>query len=640
MKKIRLILTMIIIIIMLSNSCIALSINMNNINDSEDCNNITLMSNVNYDFDNQYAVILMGPTHTQPDYEEKTQGLQSMYDTLHDYYSFSDENIIVMFRKDIWDEHPSFDMSIVDEDSSMYKFEEIMHTFSQDGSNPLGDNDLLFIFWFSHGGPSGDGDSYVQAFYEEGSSYINIGDEAFADFFKDINDGLLVISISACNSGGLIDELSSENRIIFTSADAESPSFFYRFGLSEGLKGYADFHPEIGNQDGIVSIDEAYRYADIIIDSDFGLLDDNHDTVGHNHRDVGYDPNNPNKDGHLAAQIALGPLKFWAKISGPNNGQPKEEINFKGYAVGGNPTYSYHWEFDDGTTSNMQNPTHKYDLWGTYNVILTATDSSGDIASDEFEIFIQGKADLECNGNLHFEWVNKDDTLRGNFIVKNIGDPESLLSWSVNNMNLNYASVSFNPKSGIGLTPEDGEVTIKVTIHIETDIYSCNAWIETVNLDDGQDYDDDVGLYLFKLGSKLECSGSICPDKKVEPGNVIDTSFTVENTGPSNTWLNWEIESYPEWGTWTFKPDHGSNLEPSDGKITVDVEIEIPNDESEEFIGKITVVNADRANNKETIDVSIRTVKNKAYIYCLIQKIVERFLPLQQLLRNLNLPAF
>lgn len=35
------------------------------------------------------------------------------------------------------------------------------------------------------------------------------------------------------------------------------------------------------------------------------------------------------------------------------------------------------WDFGDGTTSNEQNPKHKYSINGTYQVTLTATDSYG-----------------------------------------------------------------------------------------------------------------------------------------------------------------------------------------------------------------------------------------------------------------------
>ncbi|HOS82928.1 MAG TPA: PKD domain-containing protein [Methanolinea sp.] len=42
----------------------------------------------------------------------------------------------------------------------------------------------------------------------------------------------------------------------------------------------------------------------------------------------------------------------------------------------GNPT-SWSWNFGDGTTSTLQNPTHTYTTPGTYTVALRITTASG-----------------------------------------------------------------------------------------------------------------------------------------------------------------------------------------------------------------------------------------------------------------------
>ncbi len=41
-----------------------------------------------------------------------------------------------------------------------------------------------------------------------------------------------------------------------------------------------------------------------------------------------------------------------------------------------NPT-SWSWDFDDGNTSDLQNPTHTFTADGEYNVCLTASNSAG-----------------------------------------------------------------------------------------------------------------------------------------------------------------------------------------------------------------------------------------------------------------------
>lgn len=43
----------------------------------------------------------------------------------------------------------------------------------------------------------------------------------------------------------------------------------------------------------------------------------------------------------------------------------------------GTPIVSWFWDFEDGTTSNLQNPSHLYQFAGTYPVNLTITDANG-----------------------------------------------------------------------------------------------------------------------------------------------------------------------------------------------------------------------------------------------------------------------
>jgi hypothetical protein len=66
-----------------------------------------------------------------------------------------------------------------------------------------------------------------------------------------------------------------------------------------------------------------------------------------------------------------------------------EVIQFNGSASGGIEPYSWNWSFDDGNFSNDQNPTHSYSSEGEYEVILTVTDDTGAIATDETKVEIK-----------------------------------------------------------------------------------------------------------------------------------------------------------------------------------------------------------------------------------------------------------
>jgi len=51
-----------------------------------------------------------------------------------------------------------------------------------------------------------------------------------------------------------------------------------------------------------------------------------------------------------------------------------EVITFTNTTVDGN---TYEWNFGDGTTSTLENPTHSYENAGIYNVLLTSFSKNG-----------------------------------------------------------------------------------------------------------------------------------------------------------------------------------------------------------------------------------------------------------------------
>jgi outer membrane protein assembly factor BamB len=91
--------------------------------------------------------------------------------------------------------------------------------------------------------------------------------------------------------------------------------------------------------------------------------------------DYGIDPY-----GYLHA-FGLGSLR--AEAGGPYSGLASHTpTQFFGIVFGGQPPYTYSWDFGDGNTSDELEPIHLYRNFDTYNVTFTVTDHEGNYSID------------------------------------------------------------------------------------------------------------------------------------------------------------------------------------------------------------------------------------------------------------------
>jgi len=81
----------------------------------------------------------------------------------------------------------------------------------------------------------------------------------------------------------------------------------------------------------------------------------------------------------------------------PDSGQIPLPVSFTANVAGGNPPFTYSWNFGDGNTSTDQNPSHTFTIAGTYNVSVTVQDFDGDIASDI--VVVQAASDSQPVAN-------------------------------------------------------------------------------------------------------------------------------------------------------------------------------------------------------------------------------------------------
>jgi hypothetical protein len=132
----------------------------------------------------------------------------------------------------------------------------------------------------------------------------------------------------------------------------------------------------------------------------------------------------------------------------------------------------------------------------------------------------------------------------------------------------------------------------------------------------------------------LSCAGSL-NWASITPGDTVTGTFTVSNVGDAGSLLNWEIQSYPSWGTWTFTPESGVGLTPEAGAVTVTVEVVAPMDKNTEFTGQVVLVNSDNSSDTCIIEVVLATpVSYQSPFMVFIQRLVQRF-PLLAFIFNL-----
>jgi rhodanese-related sulfurtransferase len=112
------------------------------------------------------------------------------------------------------------------------------------------------------------------------------------------------------------------------------------------------------------------------------------------------------------------------------------------------------------------------------------------------------------------------------------------------------------------------------------------------------------------LEPDLDASGSLTWNK-VDPGSIVQTSMSLENIGESGSNLDWSIESYPNWGNWSFSSLNGNDL-PTDETFTVFVNITSPDATGTEYTGEIKIVNMENASDFTILPVYLKTPRNRA----------------------------
>jgi PKD repeat protein len=88
------------------------------------------------------------------------------------------------------------------------------------------------------------------------------------------------------------------------------------------------------------------------------------------------------------APVTISTSSVAAEAGGPYSGTICDPISFSGGVAGGCPPYTYSWDFGDGGSSTLQNPTYQYTSDGSYTATFTVIDDKGGSDTDTAPVSI------------------------------------------------------------------------------------------------------------------------------------------------------------------------------------------------------------------------------------------------------------
>jgi hypothetical protein len=122
--------------------------------------------------------------------------------------------------------------------------------------------------------------------------------------------------------------------------------------------------------------------------------------------------------------------------------------------------------------------------------------------------------------------------------------------------------------------------------------------------------------YSYESHVDLVCNGFLNWTANVSRNEsdpiLLTGSFTVENVGTPLSKLDWEIISWPGWGTWEFSQMNQTGLQPENGPNTDLVNVEGPSTNlPDTYEGKVIIRNQQNKNDTCIIRARLVTSKEK-----------------------------
>lgn len=241
--------------------------------------NIPTRTNNGFSANHNYAVILNGGINASYNYERYWNDCSAIYSTLVNVYNYPRDNIYVLMSDgtdpgdDLLTSHDSISSPL---DLNNDHIDDIQYAATKDNLNlvfnelreRMSSDDELFIFTMDHGDWI-DSTSVIYLWGNDSTAIYRPGE--LSNALNRLNCAKINICMGQCNSGGFINALSANNRVITTACGTFEPSYplndsydaFVYYWVSAVTGSEPDGTPVNAdtNYDGYVSMSEAFNYV-------------------------------------------------------------------------------------------------------------------------------------------------------------------------------------------------------------------------------------------------------------------------------------------------------------------------------------------------------------------------------------------
>lgn len=228
--------------------------------------------------DNCYAVIISGGYNASNNWQRYWNDCSAIYSALVNIYDFQDSHIKCLISDGTSSSQDrrisgGYDSSPLDLDGDQDNDIDYSATKANITAvfnslrTIINSEDQLFIFVTDHGNQESGQDALIYLWGE------TIRDDQFAAEVDKIYAGQITIVMEQCYSGGFIDDLTAQNRVIATACDYNEVSYsmgYYSydefvFDWISAVAGEDPYENPVDaddNNDGFVSMQEAFNYAE------------------------------------------------------------------------------------------------------------------------------------------------------------------------------------------------------------------------------------------------------------------------------------------------------------------------------------------------------------------------------------------